>query len=525
MGYLNGGKDQSMKERSRTEYSLINIFTGLLGYGLNTLVGFICRIIFVRTLSADYLGVNGLFSNILSMLSLAELGIGSAITYALYKPIAENDEEKIASLMQFYKKAYWFIGTIVAIAGLLLLPFLDVIIREPPDIKENLYLLYLLFLFSSVSSYFYSYKSSLLTAVQRNYIVIGYNYIVTIVQSIFQIAFLLLTHEYISYLMIQVVGGLVYNIWISYKASKDYPYINKKEIKPLSKNEKKELFINIKALTVNKLSGVLVNSTDNIVITFFNGVKTVGFASNYTLFSSILNTLITQIFNALTGSVGNLIASSDKKTQYGFFKILNLANFWLYGWAAIGMTFVSSDLVQLFYGEQFVMGLKIPLILALNFYSIGMIHASYTYKSTMGLFKYGQYILIFTGILNILLDMILGKFLGVFGIYLATLISRLLTNLWYEPYAVYKHGLKKNPAEYFIRQILYAIVLFLTGLVCWMLCRLCNFGVIINILIKIVICSVIPNVAFCICFWKTEELQYLLERLKDIIGKIIRFRR
>ena len=151
MGYLNGGKDQSMKERSRTEYSLINIFTGLLGYGLNTLVGFICRIIFVRTLSADYLGVNGLFSNILSMLSLAELGIGSAITYALYKPIAENDEEKIASLMQFYKKAYWFIGTIVAIAGLLLLPFLDLIIREPPDIKENLYLLYLSVLLSELS--------------------------------------------------------------------------------------------------------------------------------------------------------------------------------------------------------------------------------------------------------------------------------------------------------------------------------------------------------------------------------------
>lgn len=489
------------------------------------MIGFICRIVFVRTLSADYLGVNGLFSNVLSMLSLAELGIGSAITFALYKPIAENDEDKIASLMQFYKKAYRLIGTIVAIVGLCLLPFLDLVIREAPNIKENLIILYLLFLFSSVSSYFFSYRSSLLIAVQRNYIVIGYNYIITIAQSVFQIAFLLLTHEYISYLLIQVVFGLIYNIWIFRKASKDYPFINKKNIHPLSAIEKRELFVNIKALTINKLSGVLVNSTDNIVITFFNGIKTVGFASNYTLFSSTLNSLITQLFNALTGSVGNLIASSDREKQYNFFKILNLANFWLYGWAAIGMTFVSSDLVQLLYGEEFVMEIQIPLILALNFYSIGMIHASYTYKSTMGLFKYGQYILIFTGLLNIVFDVILGKYWGAIGIYLATLLSRLLTNLWYEPYAVYKHGFKKNPAEYFLQQAVYSVVLTLTGLVCWLLCRLCHFDVIINVLLKCLICTIIPNVFFLVIFWRTAEFQYLFKKIREIVKKALFGRR
>lgn len=228
-----------MKERSRTEYSLLNIFTGIAGYGINSVLGFLCRIVFVRFLTADYLGVNGLFSNILMMLSLAELGISSAIIYALYKPIAEKDEVRIASLMKFYQTAYKIIGIVIAFVGMLMLPFLPVIINNPPAIKENIYLIYILYLLSTVISYFYSYRASLLTAMQRNYIVVGYSYIITIVQSILQMIILAVTHEYLAYLLIQIIGGITYNVWISHKAAKDYPYIvNKREIVPLSKKEK-----------------------------------------------------------------------------------------------------------------------------------------------------------------------------------------------------------------------------------------------------------------------------------------------
>lgn len=512
-----------MRERSRTEYSIINIFTGLFGYGLNTIVGFGCRIIFVRTLSADYLGLSGLFTNILSMFSLAELGISSAITYALYKPIVQNDTEKIKSLMKFYKKAYEIIGIFVAIIGIIVLPFLSIIIREPPDIRENLYVIYLIYLFNSVISYFFSYKSSLLTAMQRNYIVIGYNYIITIGQSFFQIIFLLLTHKYIIYLLIQMLGGVLYNLWISHKASKDYPYIDDREVAPLEKEEKKSLFKNVKALAVYKLSGVLVNNTDNIAITFFNGISTTGYASNYILFSMTLDKLITMIFNALTGSIGNFNASADEEKQYEFFKVLNLSNFWLYGWAAIGMNFISSDLVRLLYGCKYVMGKEIPFILAINMYTIGMLHASYTYKSTMGLFKYGQYILIFTGFLNLFFDIILGRRYGTIGIYFATLIARLLTNLWYEPYAVYKYGLHKKTIFYFFRSGVFAVVLAVTGVLCGFLCNLCHFNLIMDILLKILICSVIHNLVLWICFGRTKEFQYLFDvgirLIRRVLGK------
>lgn len=511
-----------MKNLSRTEYSLLNMAAGMIGYSINTITGFACRIVFVRMLSAEYLGISGLFTNVLSMLSLAELGISSAITFALYKPIAQDNENKIASIMQFYRKAYAAIGTVVAIMGLALLPFLDVLITDTPDIKENIYLLYLLYLFNTVISYFFSYRQSLLTAMQRQYIVVGYSYIVTIVQSVLQIIFLVLTKEYLIYLLIQIAGGIIYNIWVSAKAVKDYPYIKKKNVQKLSHKETWDLLKNIKALAVNKLSGVLVNSTDNIAITYFRGLSSVGFASNYTLFSTTLDRLITQLFNGLTGSVGNLNASADDDTRYHFFKTLNLANFWLYGWAAIGIAVVSGDLVHWFYGSEYVMEMKIPLILAVNFYSIGMLHAAYTYKSTLGLFRYGQYLLFLTGIINLVLDVILGRIWGTFGIYCATLIARLMTNLWYEPYAVYRYGLKKNPVLYGKRNLIFAGILILTGAICYFLCSFCRFSVVGNVAAKMVICSIVPNAVFYICFRKTSEFAYLYKSLKQILMKIVR---
>ena len=137
-----------MAERSRTEYSIINIFASMGGYALNILLSFICRVVFVRCLNAEYLGINGMFSNILSMLSLTELGIGTAMIYALYKPVAENDKSKIASYMRIYGIAYKVVGCVVALLGVLFIPFLDLIINEPANIPEDIYVLYLLFLFS-----------------------------------------------------------------------------------------------------------------------------------------------------------------------------------------------------------------------------------------------------------------------------------------------------------------------------------------------------------------------------------------
>lgn len=510
-----------MGKKSRTEYSVLNIITGLGGYALNTVLGLVCRMVFTRTLSAEYLGVSGLFTNILSMLSLAELGIGSAIVYALYKPLAVDDKEKVASLVKFYGQCYRVIGVVVAVIGVALMPFLHLLIDEP-NIQENIYLLYGLYLFNAASTYFFSYRASLLMAAQQNYIVTGVNYIITVAQSVLQIIWLFATHHYIGYLIIQCVCVFIYNIVVSYIAQKEYPYIAEKNIKPLDKDEKGALVRNIRALVIWKLCGLLVNSTDNIIITFFNGLATVGLASNYTLLSGTLNSLLNQLFNGITASVGNLNAVESKEKKIAMFNIINLANFWLFGWASIGIFVVSTDIVRLLFGSSYVLPLSIPFVIALNFYMVGMQNAVWTYKNTMGLFRQGRYLLIVTAAINLVCSIWLGKMWGLFGILFATAISRALTNTWYDPYAVFKYGLEEKVSIYFKKYGQYALILLLAGAICYGICALIHISALVDVILKFVICCVVPNLVFFLCFHKKEEFQYFRDLTYRVFRRIFK---
>lgn len=507
-------------KKSRTTYSVINVSVSIFGYMLNTFMGFICRMFFVRCLPAEYLGINGLLSNVLYMLSLAELGIGTAIVYALYKPLAEDDTEKIASLMKFYSTAYRIIGIIVAVVGVLMIPFLDLIVGDTSHIKENFYVIYGIYLFNTCLTYFFSYRSSLFVAAQRNYVQTGLSYIVTTVQSIVQIAYLLIFKEYLGYLIIQTLGTIAFNLIISEWAKRDYPYIRSKNIAPLCKDERRSLFKNIKALTVNKVCEMLVNGTDNMIITYFSGLITVGAASNYTLLSSTLAGITNQMFGGLTASVGNLNAIEDDEKKYSFFKILQMANFFVYGWATVGIIFVSSDLVGALFGESYVLDDNIPFVLALNFYLPAMQNSVIMYRTTLGLFKYGQYTLIFTAVLNIVFSLWLGNIWGLFGVYIATSFARILTNTWYMPYAVFRHGLKRNPWDYFKIFFLYTLIIIVELGACYFIFSFINFSFIVNAILKAIICSVISIGMFCLCFHRTDEFKYLKGKLFELFGNL-----
>lgn len=506
-----------MKE-SRTYNSIRNIMTGFVGQGISMIVSFVNRIVFVRVLSEAYLGVNGLFTNVLSVLSLAELGISSAITFALYKPLASKDNSKLASLMNFYAKSYRTIGMIVGISGLILMPFLKYIIADPGNITENLYVIYLLFLFNSTITYFYSYKSSLIIADQKNYLVSMISYSTLMIQTILQIAILVFTKNYYLYLICQTVSNLVTNILISRKADKEYPFLEEKNPEKLSKEDKKSLFVNIKALMIVKLSGVLVNSTDNIIITATKGLGLVtsGLASNYILLTSILSSILSQLFNGVTASVGNYNALESDDNKYKMFNIINVLNFWFYGWCTISFIVLGSDIVQLLFGSEYLLTKDIVIIMAVNFYTVGMQNAVWTYKNTMGLYNYGKYMVLCTGILNIVFSLVFVRFMGLFGIYLATFVSRLFTNLWYDPYAVFKHGLNQSFSKYLKKYVYYFIIIVLTTILLENICNFFNMAFIM----KLLLCIIMPNLCFIICFIKTEELRYLLNRLLLIIGKL-----
>lgn len=513
-----------MKERSRTEYTVMNTAVGIGGYVLTTLMGFISRVVFTHCLSADYLGVNGLFTNILGILSLAELGVGNAVIFALYKPLAEHDEPKIASLVKFYATAYRIIGAVVAVVGLAMMPFLNIIISERPAIQESIYILYLLNLFNAASTYFFSYRSSLIIASQRNYLVSLISYGVSFVQSIVQIILLLITKNYIAFLLAQTIGTFIFNVVVYMLAGRIFPYIREKNVAPLPKEEKKSLFHNIRDLLIYKISGLLVNNTDNILITFFSGLATTGVASNYTLLVNTLNSLMNLLFNGLTASVGNHNALESDEKKYEMFRFLNMMNFWIFGWGTLGIIFCSRDIVMLFFGEKYVMSQAIPMIMSVNFFSVGMMNAVWTYKHTMGLFHYGRFIQFGTGILNIVFSVILGQQWGIFGILAATFAARLCTSLWYDPYAIFKYGFHM-PVIHYVKHLCYNLtILAIAAFCCNLFMRLICGPMIVQILLKIVVCSVITNLVFVAAFVKTPEFQKLRSILATVKSIVLRKR-
>ena len=509
----------NFSNNSRTLNTARNIGTGFVSQGILYLFGVVNRIVFIRCLSAEYLGVNGLFTNILSVLSLAELGIGTAIVFALYKPLADGNQKEISSLMHFYGKAYKAIGCIVAVVGLLLLPFMGIIIGDAPNINENLNAIYLLYLFNTSLSYFFSYKTSLLNADQKNYIITLYSTATTILQNIVQWIVLILTKNFILYLIVQSVFTLLYNILISWYVTKKYKFIDIYKDEKVNPQIKKKLFINIKALIVTKVSGILVNSTDNIIITALQGLVVTGINSNYVLLTSTLNSLLSVIFSGMTGSVGNANSSMDHESRYNLFKGINFLNFWLYGWSTIGFIILSNDIVSFLFGKQYVVDISIVIIMAVNYYTVGMQNAVWTFYNTLGLFRYGQYLGLITGLINIVFSIYFGKLWGLFGILLATFLSRMLTNLWYSPYALFKYGFQKNFLLYCKKYIAYIIILVFTLFINYCLTSFQLESLLVTLVLKLLISILVPNIIFGVIFFRTDEFRYVLSKISFVIKR------
>ncbi|TJZ35599.1 sugar translocase [Priestia megaterium] len=505
----------------RTQSSIKNLIFAMAGQSIGLLVSFVARIAFVRVLSTEYLGLNGLFTTILSLLSLVELGVGPAMTFSLYKPLAEKDTEKVKSLMQLYKKAYTVIGIVVAILGASLAPFLHFFIKDIPDIP-NIYLIYLLFVANSAISYFFSYKRSLIITDQKRYIATYYRYTFFTVLNIVQIIVLFSTKSFILFLSCQVIATVAENIFISKKADKLYPFLKEKTIQKLDKETTGSIFKNIRALVVHKLGGVVVNSTDNLIISRFVGLTWVGLYSNYFLVINALNLVIAQIFSSITASVGNLGVTETKEKTKSIFDVVFFLNFWIYGFCSIAFIAILNPFIQLWLGEKYLLSDSIVIMIVLNFYLTGMRQAVLTFKEAMGLFWYDRHKPIFESIINLCVSLILVKYLGMVGVFIGTTISTLTTCFWIEPYVLYKHGLKFPLLPFFLRYIFYMLITIITSILTLKVSELFYEVNFINFIFKVIICIVIPNIIFLIIFHKTTEFKFLYKLLNNFVFKKIR---
>ena len=509
---------------SRTKNSMKNLITAVLGQGLGFVISFIARFFFIRTLGKEYLGLNGLFTNILSILSLAELGVGEAITYSLYKPLAEGDTKKCIALMQVFRKIYTIIGFGILIIGLTLIPFLPLMIKDMPDIPD-ITLIYMLYVANASVSYFLSYKRNLISADQKRYITTFIRYASHVVFTFVQIIYLIIFKDFIGYLIIMIIATIADNIAVSIKADKMYPYLKNKKRIPLNKESKTEIFKNTKALMMHKIGGVLVNSTDNVILSTFVSLNAVGIYSNYFFITNALNSITQHVFNSFTASVGNMFVLDNKEKQYSIFKDIYFLDFWIFCFVCTSLLCLFNPFIELWVGSDFLFPFEVVCIIVVNFYMLGMKKSVFTFREASGLFYKDRWKAIVEAIVNLVSSLILANYLGTFGVFLGTFISAVTVCLWVEPLVLYKYGFDVKLREYFI---LYARYLFITIISCsltYYLCTLINFGRVLSFVLKALLCLIIPNSIIIIYFRKTEEYQYFKKLMKSFLRKFKRKRR
>lgn len=510
------------EEKSRTEYSARNTTVAIVARMIAIFLGFFTRVVFTHTLSEEYVGINGLFTDILNILALSELGIGTAITYALYKPIAEKDIEKQKSLMQLYKQFYRGVAIAILVLGLLVIPFMDILIKDSPQV-DNIILIYLLFLTNSLISYLFIYKRTLMDAHQLSYIGVLYHMTILVIQNIVQIIVLLTTKNFVLFVCIMIASTLLSNLLISYRADKLYPYLRDKKIQPLEKEEKQKIFKNIKAMLMHKVGNVIVSNTDNLLISSLVGIVSAGIYSNYFLVIGSIRQVLNQVFQGITASVGNLGVKEGKERVKQIFDATFFIGQWIFGFATICLYEVLTPFVTLSFGEQYVFSMDITLILCLNFYFTGMRQATLVFRDSLGLFWYDRYKSLAEAIINLVVSLIFGYHMGIIGIFLGTLVSTMATSMWVEPYVLYKKHLETPVSGYFAKYIVYFIVMLGVWCLTDMVCNRASGGILQQCVLRLIICILVPNILFFVCYIRSSELQFLWKKAYGIVqGKFFK---
>lgn len=507
---------------SRLTNTIRNIVVGFAAQLVVILLNFINRTIFIYYLGAEYLGLSGLFSNILSMLSLAELGIGVAISFSLYKPLGENDIRKTKALMNFYQLAYRIIGVVILILGLCLIPFLDYLIKDRPDIP-HFTLIYILFLANTVVSYFYTYKRSLLSADQKEYLNSVNRTIFNIIQSIGQFLVLLLTRNYLLYLLVVVICTLGSNIGISYQCNKMYPYLKNNKEK-LTKEETKSLMKYVGAQLSHKVGGIVVNGTDNILTTALvnGGLVLVGIYSNYLLLINTIKNVITMFFTSVTASVGNLNAESNAEKSKEVFDKMFFLNMCFYGISSSCIYNLANDFICLWIGDKYLLSTGVVIVIIMNYYMTGMRQTCQTYNTTLGLFWNDRFKPWIEAIINLVSSILLIRYYGFMGVLLGTFVSTITTSFWVEPFILYKHGFNMRLSDYFVRYGQYTIGTLLATVLSFGVTR----GIIVNSffmwIVKAGVVGVVSLGTVVLLFHSKPEFMGLKMIAKNLVQKVVK---
>lgn len=493
----------------RTKNSIKNILTALIGQGISVIIGFISIHYFYRYLGVNYLGLNSLFINIMSTLSLAELGIGNAILYSMYNPVAKDNKREIKELVNIYGKIYRYIGVIILIIGIIIVPFLKYF-TNGIDTKE-VSICFILFTIYSSLSYFATHKRTIIFANQKNYIISTVHYIYFVLVNIIQIFSLSFLKSYKIYIIIQILFLLLENLTITIIADKMFPFIKGKNKELIDMIKIREIAKNAKDLFLIKVGRIIIQNEDNIIISLFLGLSTIGIYSNYILVTNAITNILKSLFNGFAASIANFNITKDSQDRYNMCLAMITFNLWIVSVVATCLYFLLDPFITMWIGKEALLDKLVIIMIVVSFFIEGTRIILTTYRETEGLFNYYPMRGIYEAILNLILSIIFIKFWGLAGIKFATIVSA-VAFFWIEPYIMHKYFIKEKMYRYFKLYGL-GIASFIFSIMIINKIKYIFTASIIHFLIQGTIIFTISNLMCFILFCRTQEFNYIKSKL------------
>ena len=505
----------------RTKNATRNIFFGILYKAITILFPFITRTAMIYIMGTEYVGLNSLFTSILSFLSLTELGVGSALVYSMYKPIAEDDTDAICALLNLYRKLYRYIGLIMLVIGLCLLPFLDKLVSSDCPSDINLYILFLIYLLNSVLSYWmYGYKQALLTAHQRNDVVSKRSMLIQTCMYIVQIVMLFAFKNYYLYIIWLPIFTVFTNLANAMIVNRMYPQYKCRGQVP--KEVETSIRKKVLALFGTKANSIVLHAADNIVISAFLGLIMVGKYGNYYYIMNAIIGIMTVVYESLTAGLGNSIETESIDKNYRDFKVLTFLNMWLVTFCSVCLLCLYQPFMRIWVGESNMFSMSVVILLVIYFYIYQVRRIILTYKDAAGLWwedRFRPYVVM---IVNIVGNLIMVQFIGIYGVILSTIISMLVSWPW-ENYTIFKFLFRRSAAEYYGNFFIYLIVGCAAAGITYLCCLWVPSGL-GWFLVDLIICMIVPNAFLALAFCKRAEMRDSMMLIKTRYLNVI-FRR
>ena len=506
-----------MISNSRVKNTKNNIISGMINMFINMLFPFIIRTCILYYLSDKYLGLSSLFSSILQILNLAELGFSNAIVYNMYKPIAENNYEMVGSYLNYYKKVYFRVGCLIMFFGLIILPFITFFINESWPQEINIYILYLLYLFDSSISYFlFAYKSSLLTALQKYNVVNNFQSIFWIIKFLIQILCIVLLKNYYLFVIASIFSTIMINISCSIYVDKHYSKY--KSSSNLSKNERKKVKEQVNGLMIGKLSDVSRNSFDSVILSSFFGLSVVAIYNNYYYIFSAIYSVLLVLTSSMQASIGNSIAKETIEKNYNDLLTFNFIFSFIICFCCVSLLSLYQPFMRIWVGNELLLSDFNVILLTIYFFVLNINDSRNLYFTGSGLWWKAKKSFIFEALANLLLNIVLGKIFGITGVIVATIITIFIFNYIVRTNILFKNYFKFSPAFFYKKTFYYGCVIFILCLISLLINKFISVNGYIGLIVYLLL-SIIISLLFVIPFIKSKEFKNLLVLLNKLIKR------